>query len=134
MAGASFRRRKHVDPELRVAALDEATGKAPVAQSPAKRKRMPTSEVDRLADKVLEVGRGEDDQRDFVERLGALLRNAGIAQVFCKLRIRKSDFPPSEQKACLKQCQRLTTYPYRCFFFFYLCTRRCWSNCQLQAC
>ena len=69
----SFRRSKQVEPDLRDAALAEASKPT---HSP-KRKHLQPSDVDRLATRVLDVGRGEEDQKDFVERLGLLLRESG---------------------------------------------------------
>lgn len=75
-AGASTLRSKKVEPELRDAVWEETLNAAPRAQPETpqtKRKRLQRDEVDRLATKVLEVGRGEEGQEDFVEKLGALL-------------------------------------------------------------
>ena len=67
----SFRRSKLVEPELQEAVLEEGRIARP------KRKHLQPTEVDQLASQVLRVGQGEENQKDFVERLGALLRDAG---------------------------------------------------------
>lgn len=67
----SFRRSKKVEHELQEAALAD--------RAPAKRKHLQQSEVQRLASKVLGVGQESGGDQGFVEKLGTLLRSAGIA-------------------------------------------------------
>ncbi|KAK9807392.1 hypothetical protein WJX73_000014 [Symbiochloris irregularis] len=81
----SFSRARQVEPELQAAVIAEALnketakhGKHAKEEPSHKSKALNPAEVQRLATQVLNVGKGEDGERDFVEKLGALLRDSGV--------------------------------------------------------